>query len=146
MFCRCSLMHIVVNTLLASLLVLVAAAPAAANSPFIVNKGIIPEIFDEGFESGDTACWGVQPLNLAQALSRTPITLPDDEKNAADYALLVNYLGTGKSLDGAARQQLPFRAYFATCAENTDSPRLFVSLTLDDTSADANPDHPLTGP
>ena len=46
---------------------------------------------------------------------------------------MVHYLGTGKSIDGQAREQLPFRAYFASCARETANPRVFVSLTLADT-------------
>ncbi|MEO1083756.1 MAG: hypothetical protein AAFY88_05895 [Acidobacteriota bacterium] len=84
-------------------------------------------------------------LDLDTALSGTTVPLPVGGMNAKERALMVHYLGTGKSIDGAAREQLPFRAYFASCNVETANPKVFVSLTLADSSAGANPDHPRVG-
>lgn len=109
-------------------------------------------IFSDGFESADTREWSrhdgelvFPPLDLAASLTKTSISLPGGARNAPERAPMVHYLGTGKSIDGSPRQQLPFRAYFASCATDTAEPRMFVSLTLEDTGNDANPDHPRVG-
>ena len=109
-------------------------------------------IFDDGFESSWVHRWsehvGVEPLPLLDVdavLSSTTIPLPVGSTNAKERALLVHYLGTGKSIDGSNRRQLPFRAYFASCGTETANPKMFVSLTLADASPDANPDHPRVG-
>ncbi|MEO1367562.1 MAG: hypothetical protein AAFX50_10335, partial [Acidobacteriota bacterium] len=111
-----------------------------------------PEIFSDGFESSWIHRWslgvGAEPLpliDLDAALRTTTMPLPTGGSNAAERATLVHYLGTGKSLDGPNRQQVPFRAYFDSCARDTESPRVFVSLTLADTGPGANPEHPRVG-
>ena len=120
--------------------------------PLSLSAQAPAEIFSDGFESSWVHRWseheGVVPLPLLDVdatLSRTTVPLPVGGTNAKDRALLVHYLGTGKSIDGQARQQLPFRAYFATCNVETENPKMFVSLTLADGSPDANPDHPRVG-
>ena len=114
--------------------------------PADLEAQIDDAIFADGFETGGLHYWQPDTLDIDAALSKTAVTLPNGEKNAAEQALLVHYLGTGKTLDlPAPLQQLPFRAYFASCGLDTESPRMFVSLTLDDTSPDANPDHPVIG-
>ncbi|MEM1246546.1 MAG: hypothetical protein AAGK22_09240 [Acidobacteriota bacterium] len=88
----------------------------------------------------------LQPINLEASLSRQQVSLPGNAKNAAEHATLPHYLGTGKTIDGTGQQRdLPFRAYFASCAVETENPRMFVSLTLDDTSSGANADNPVVG-
>jgi len=78
-------------------------------------------------------------------LSKTRILLPGSHKNANEHALFVHYLGTGKSLDGNRKQSVPFRSYFASCGVDTENPRMFVSLTMDDDSPNANVKNPRFG-
>ena len=134
----------------ASLLALVAFA--LFFQPLDLSAQSPTNIFADGFESSWVHRWdahqGAEPLpmlDVDSALSGVTMPLPVGGTNAKERALMVHYLGTGKSIDGAARQQLPFRAYFAACNVETESPSLFVSLTLADTSASANPDHPRVG-
>ncbi|MEM1182691.1 MAG: hypothetical protein AAGM22_30375 [Acidobacteriota bacterium] len=124
--------------------IVVQPAPTNAQGP--------PEIFADDFESSWFHQWddrvGVEPLPMLDvdaALSGVTVPLPVGGMNAKERALLVHYLGTGKSIDGSARQQLPFRAYFASCNVETANPKMFVSLTLADSGPDANPDHPRVG-
>ncbi|MEM1090818.1 MAG: hypothetical protein AAGI67_10580 [Pseudomonadota bacterium] len=78
-------------------------------------------------------------------MSSNAMLLPGNGANAPERSLVVHYLGTGKSIDGATRRQVPIRSYFASCGLNTDRPRLFASVTLNDASAQANPEHPRVG-
>ncbi|MEM8993699.1 MAG: hypothetical protein AAGF23_02785, partial [Acidobacteriota bacterium] len=95
------------------------------------------DIFADGFESSWVHRWdshvGVTPLpflDVQSALAGSTTALPVGGTNAKERALMVHYLGTGKSIDGQAREQLPFRAYFATCQTETEQPKTYVSLTL----------------
>ncbi|MEM9596705.1 MAG: hypothetical protein AAGD06_20720 [Acidobacteriota bacterium] len=120
--------------------------------PAQLSAQVPTEIFSDGFESSWVHRWdgtvGVAPLpflDVDSALKGSTLPLPVGGTNAKERALMVHYLGTGKSIDGQAREQLPFRAYFATCDVETESPKMYVSLTLADTGPGANPDHPRKG-
>ncbi|MEM6795601.1 MAG: hypothetical protein AAF725_16600, partial [Acidobacteriota bacterium] len=120
--------------------------------PFSLSAQTPAEIFSDDFESSWVHRWdthvGAAPLpmlDVGAALSGTTVPLPVGGRNARERALMVQYLGTGKSIDGQPREQLPFRAYFASCNVDTESPRMFVSLTLVDEGPNANPSHPRVG-
>ena len=95
---------------------LFAAQPSVDSSPVSSPPGpqtlkAPAEIFDDGFESSWVHRWsehvGVEPLPLLDvdtALSGTTIPLPVGSTNAKERALLVHYLGTGKSIDGSNRR------------------------------------------
>lgn len=97
----------------------------------------------EGTEELDTP--EVTDTLTQGAITKTQINLANNAQNAKEHAIFVSYLGSGKSIDGNPAEQIPFRTYMASCATETEEPRLFVSMTLDDKSADANPDSPRVG-
>lgn len=94
----------------------------------------------DGFEDR-----GPPRIDVTASIRSSQVSLPGNGANAIERALMIHYLGTGKSIDGAPRRQLPFRAYFASCGVDSAEPRMFVSLTLEDSSPGANPDHPRRG-
>lgn len=71
--------------------------------------------------------------------------LPGGLRNAAERRAFPHYIGTLKDLTGRHPKQLPIRTYFAACDVDTDRPRMMVSMTLEDTSFDADPDIPTIG-
>ncbi|MEM8933366.1 MAG: hypothetical protein AAGE94_19405, partial [Acidobacteriota bacterium] len=129
------------------------AAPVAdASSVPVSGAASEPTIFVEDFESRHVFHWDVHvglappdPIDMGSAVSKTAISLPGGGSNATERSHVVHYLGTGKSIDSSPRRQVPYRAYFASCAVDTANPKMFVSLTLADTSAGADPDYPEIG-
>ncbi|MEM1147646.1 MAG: hypothetical protein AAGH49_07635, partial [Pseudomonadota bacterium] len=71
--------------------------------------------------------------------------LPGGLRNAAERKSFAHYIGTTKDLTGRHPKQLPIRTYFAACQTNTDTPRMFVSMTLEDPSQTDDPDIPTIG-
>ena len=71
--------------------------------------------------------------------------LPSGLRNAAERRAFPHYIGSLKDLTGRHPKQLPMRTYFAACQTETDRPRMFVSMTLEDTSVSADPDIPTLG-
>ncbi|MEO0452166.1 MAG: hypothetical protein AAFZ74_17765 [Pseudomonadota bacterium] len=71
--------------------------------------------------------------------------LPGGLRNAAERKSFAHYVGTTKDLTGRHPKQLPIRAYFAACETDTDTPRMFVSMTLEDPSQTEDPDIPTIG-
>ncbi|MEM9532347.1 MAG: hypothetical protein AAGA23_15635 [Pseudomonadota bacterium] len=88
---------------------------------------------------------GPPRIDVAGSLTSKTISLPGNGANAAELPLVVHYLGTGKSIDGAARRQVPFRSYFASCDLASARPRMFVSITQEDVGPQADPEHPRVG-
>ncbi|MEL7043320.1 MAG: hypothetical protein AAGL90_17510 [Pseudomonadota bacterium] len=71
--------------------------------------------------------------------------LPGGLRNAAERQSFAHYIGSTKDLSGNHPKQLPIRTYFAACATTTDTPRMFVSMTLEDPSQTDNPEIPTIG-
>lgn len=71
--------------------------------------------------------------------------LPNGWSNAAERKSFPHYIGSLKDLTGRHPKQLPFRTYFDTCATDTEQPRMFVSMTLEDKSVTAHPTMPTIG-
>lgn len=78
-------------------------------------------------------------------LTKTQVSLAQGMRNAPEHFNFISYLGSGKSIDGNPAEQIPFRTYTAACATDTEEPRMFVSMTLADESANANLDSPRVG-
>jgi hypothetical protein len=71
--------------------------------------------------------------------------LPAGLRNAAERRSYPHYIGALKDLTGRHPKQLPIRTYTASCDLDEHQPRMFVSMTLEDTSASADPDIPTIG-
>lgn len=71
--------------------------------------------------------------------------LPSGLRNAAERKSFPHYIGSLKDLSGGHPKQLPMRTYFASCDVDTSTPRMFVSMTLEDTSVTAHPTMPTIG-
>ncbi|MEO1305941.1 MAG: hypothetical protein AAFV37_13295 [Pseudomonadota bacterium] len=71
--------------------------------------------------------------------------LPGGLRNAAERKSFAHYIGTTKDLTGRHPKQLPIRTYFAACETDTDTPRMFVSMTLEDPTQTEDPDIPTIG-
>ncbi len=79
-------------------------------------------------------------------VSKTTISgLPNSARNAAERRAFPHYIGSLKDLTGRHPKQLPIRTYFASCNLDTAEPRMYVSMTLEDTGASADPDIPTIG-
>ncbi|WP_444886048.1 hypothetical protein [Microbulbifer sp. JMSA008] len=63
-------------------------------------------------------------------ITATDITLPDAMVNAQEVYQLAHYIGRTDSEQDEENIDIPIRSYTATCATDTDKPRMFVSTTL----------------
>ena len=86
------------------------------------------------------------PIDIGNGIIKSLSSgLPEGLRNAAERKAFPHYLGSLKALDGNHIKQLPIRTYFASCMTDTAEPRMFISMTLEDTSATADPDIPTIG-
>ncbi len=67
--------------------------------------------------------------------------LPGGLRNAPERRSLPHLLGSHKTDD----VKVPIRSYFAACDVDTDTPRMYVSLSLEDTGPNANEELPSVG-
>lgn len=87
----------------------------------------------------------ISTSTIGQVSKATSGGLPYGLRNAAERRAFPHYIGSLKDLTGRHPKQLPMRTYFAACDTGTDRPRMFVSMTLEDTNLSADPDIPTIG-
>ncbi|WP_445359840.1 hypothetical protein ACJJIL_12475 [Microbulbifer sp. EKSA005] len=63
-------------------------------------------------------------------ITATDITLPDAMVNAQEVYQLAHYIGRTDSEQDEENIDIPIRSYTASCATDTDQPKMYVSTTL----------------
>ncbi|MCO1337042.1 hypothetical protein MO867_22210 [Microbulbifer sp. OS29] len=82
---------------------------------------------------------GVSTTELGFAtITATEITLPDAMVNAQEVYQLAHYIGRTDSEQDEENIDIPIRSYTATCATDTEQPRMFVSTTLSEGQSASN--------
>ena len=73
----------------------------------------------------------IETLTLDFAtVSSTPITLLDNKPNAREVYQLAHYIGRTEGQGSEGDIDIPIRSYTASCDVDTDTPKMFVSVTL----------------
>ncbi|MFA0811147.1 hypothetical protein [Microbulbifer epialgicus] len=113
------------------LLVLAVTAVLAACSGGGGSSDSEPEPPVQGNDPSTVIGGDVAGTDLGFAtITATDITLPDAMVNAQEVYQLAHYIGRTDSQLDEENIDIPIRSYTATCATDTDQPRMFVSTTL----------------
>lgn len=116
---------------------LFAAALLACGPKGSANDDINDEPIDDLTTVGSVMTEPGESIDLGfGTLTTTHVTLPDGHVNAAEVYQLAHYIGRTDPESNEGDIDIPMRSYVATCNTDTDTPHLFVSVTLAD-GADA---------
>lgn len=84
-------------------------------------------------DSPDSVSTPTPPTILGSITKVTPGAFPNSLGNAPERYAFPHYLGTNRIASNPPK--LPIGSYFASCTTNTANPRMFVSLTLDNSAS-----------
>ena len=140
------------NLLLLSILVLLSACGGGSTAPEIDNDESHAEsdtstgeggIVDEPIVEKDpviVVTGNIERSDLGFAtLTSMGLTLPEAKLNAKEQYQVAHYIGRTDSEQDEENIDIPIRSYTATCATDTPTPRMFVSISLSEGVSSQDP-------